>query len=144
MFFPQEKKGVDYDCRIFDFSRFHYPRYYLSAVHHSLHLLCNPSLNLHFQTHNKQISRPASARNWTGIFILSTLCGSRTVCSNCTPGVCRTLAVCPCPARPGSCNSCNIRVLRGLHPHTFPCSYSSKRVSDSGAFYPVDSCGKPF
>ena len=84
------------------------------------------------------------ARNWTGIFILSTLCGSRTVCNNCTPGVCRTLAVRPCPARPGSCNNCNIRVRRGLHPHTFPCSYSSKRVSGNGAFYPADFYGKPF
>ena len=144
MFLPLEKKGVDYDCRIFDFPRLHYPRCYLSAVHHRIHLLHNPSLNLHFQTHNKQESRPASCKKLDGIFILSTLGGFRTVCNNRTPGVCRTSAVRLCLARLDSYSNCNNRVRRGLLPHTFPCSYSSKHVSDNTAFCRADFCGKPF
>lgn len=141
--FFYKKKGADYDHRISYFPRLHYPRCYLSAVHHSVRLLRDPSLNLHFQTQQTNIP-PSFTRNWTGIFILSTLCGSHIVCNNCIPGVCRTLAVRPCPARPGSCNSCNIRVRRGLLPHTFPCFCSSKYASSNTAFCRVDFCGKPF
>ena len=138
------EKGAENDCRLFDFPRFHYPRYYLSAVHHSIHLLHNPFLNLHFQTHNKQKYRPASYKKLDGIFILSTLGGFRTVCNNRTLGVCRTSAVRLCRVRPGSYNSCNNLVRRGLLPHTFPCFCSSKHVSNNMAFCRADFCGKPF